>query len=555
VSPDAPDPVRADASSSAEPSQVPDPPAERDGMDVPTWSDGFVAAVSHRVGGPVGRRFAPSRSWLTPAAVALLTATVVWALGALQKVPCRVTQAGQGVDWFARLCYSDIPLLFRGRGLAEGNTPFLDSGSYPVLEYPVLTGALLEVERWITVLLGYRPTTDEQGQITASVVFFDVNVVVLFCFLAVGVVAQVRTTQGRPWDAMMVAASPLLIATGLINWDLMPVALTALGCMFWARRRPGWAGVLWGLGMAAKLYPLFLLGPLLILGLRARRMRELGTCLLTFAGSWLVVNLPVMILAPEQWLGFWTFNDDRGADLGSIWYVLSLAGTEVSQLNTVSMAVFMIMCGLIGGLIVLSPRRPRFGQVAFLVLFAFLVTNKVYSPQYQLWLLPFLALARPRWRDWWIFTIGEIVYVLGIWGHLGGFLSPGNGGPDRLYWLSVLVRIGCESWIVIMIVRDVLRPAYDPVRTPGMDDPSGGVLDHAPDAPWVSRLWLRDPAEVGVGGDAGFDRRSPSGSLAQPALTSVESAERAAGRGERSDGRDHRQPTDHLDHGDHPTRG
>ena len=32
----------------------------------------------------------------------------------------------------------------------------------------------------------------------------------------------------------------------------------------WSRRRPGLAGVLLGLGMAAKLYPLFLLGPLLV---------------------------------------------------------------------------------------------------------------------------------------------------------------------------------------------------------------------------------------------------------------------------------------------------
>jgi len=287
----------------------------------------------------------------------------------------------------------------------------------------------------------------------------------------------------------MVAASPLLIATGLINWDLMPVALTAIGCMFWARRKPGWAGVLWGLGMAAKLYPLFLIGPLLILCLRARRMRELGTCMLAFGAAWTVVNLPVIVLAPDQWLGFWTFNDDRGADLGSIWYVLSLAGSAVPHLNEVSLGLFALMCVAIAGLIMFAHRRPRWGQVAFLVLFAFLATNKVYSPQYQLWLLPFLALARPRWRDWWIFTVAEIVYVLGIWGHLGGFLSPGNGGEDRLYWMSVLIRLAGEAWIVIMIVRDIFRPEHDPVRVPGVDDPSGGVLDHAPDAPWLAR-WL-----------------------------------------------------------------
>jgi hypothetical protein len=37
------------------------------------------------------------------------------------------------------------------------------------------------------------------------------------------------------------------------------------------------------------------------------------------------------------------------------------------------------------------------------------------------------------------------------------------------------------------VVRDILRPEHDPVRTDGhpddLDDPGGGVLDGAPDRP------------------------------------------------------------------------
>jgi uncharacterized membrane protein len=64
--------------------------------------------------------------------------------------------------------------------------------------------------------------------------------------------------------------------------------------------------------------------------------------------------------------------------------------------------------------------------MAFLVVAAFLMTNKVYSPQYVLWLLPLMILARPKWRDWLIFTAGELIYFVAIWWHLGGFLSPGT---------------------------------------------------------------------------------------------------------------------------------
>ena len=49
------------------------------------------------------------------------------------------------------------------------------------------------------------------------------------------------------------------------------------GALFaWAHGRPGWTGVLIGLGTATKLYPLFLLGGLLIICLRERRWRDLA---------------------------------------------------------------------------------------------------------------------------------------------------------------------------------------------------------------------------------------------------------------------------------------
>jgi uncharacterized membrane protein len=204
--------------------------------------------------------------------------------------------------------------------------------------------------------------------------------------------------------------------------------------------------------------------------------------------SWGVVNLPVMWLAPEAWLSFWSFNSDRGGDLGSLWYVLSLAGYQIPHLNVLAAAIFLIACLAIGVLILLAPRRPRFGAMAFLVVAAFLMTNKVYSPQYVLWLLPLLILARPKWRDWWIFTAGELVYFAAIWWHLGGFLAPGNGAADRVYWLAVFTRLGTQGWVVYTVVRDALHPDEDVMRRTGLDDPTGGVLDEAPDAAWVTRL-------------------------------------------------------------------
>ena len=84
--------------------------------------------------------------------------------------------------------------------------------------------------------------------------FFAVNVVLLGACLLVSVWAQVRSVPHRPWDGMMVAASPCVAAAALINWDLFALAFTGLGVYFWSRRRPGWAGVWFG-GAAASLSP------------------------------------------------------------------------------------------------------------------------------------------------------------------------------------------------------------------------------------------------------------------------------------------------------------
>jgi len=307
------------------------------------------------------------------------------------------------------------------------------------------------------------------------------------CFLAL-VVLQ-RHMGGKRWwaTALMVAVAPVVMAEGLINWDLFAVVLTAAALFAWGRKRPYVAGIFYGLAIAAKLYPLFILGPLLLLCLRSRRLNAFGKLLATAAVTWIAVNAPVFFASPSGWMYFWQFNLDRGADLGSIWYVMSLAGIGVPNPGMWSLILMMLGCLGIGALIFLAPRRPRVGQVAFLVVALFLIVNKVYSPQYALWVLPLLALARPTWREWAIFNVAEIAYYLAIWGHLAGTLHPGDGGPDRVYWLAVFLRIGVSLWLMIVVANDMMNHGEDVVREDGVDDQIGGPLDGAPEV-WSLRL-------------------------------------------------------------------
>ena len=116
--------------------------------------------------------------------------------------------------------------------------------------------------------------------------------------------------------------------------------------------------------------------------------------------------------------------ESRGAGFSSIWFVLSPAGSrrarEPAQLDR-RWAVRGWRASAIAVLALAAERRPRLPQLVFLVVAAFLLTNKVYSPQYVLWLMPLAVLARPRWRDLLIWQAGEVVHFVGIWMLIEGY--------------------------------------------------------------------------------------------------------------------------------------
>ncbi|MGW1883490.1 glycosyltransferase family 87 protein [Streptomyces sp. NPDC001970] len=448
----------------------------------PTQQDEVAAAGSELIGGPLGRFAWVGSSWFTPVRVVALVAIGMFALGMVQKIPCYEWAWFRGASsQYTHACYSDIPHLYLGRGFADGLVPYFDrlGGDMEYLEYPVLTGLFMQVAAWLT--LPFDGSVQQREQM-----YWMVNAGMLLVCAAVIAVCVTRTHRRRPWDALLVALAPAFALTATINWDLLAVALTAAAMLMWSRGRSLAFGILIGLATAAKLYPVLLLGPLLVLCWRAGKYREYGAALLGTAGAWLVVNLPVMLLAPEGWKKFYTFSQERQVDFGSFWLIITQRTGEqmdVDAVNTYATLLMILACAGIAALALTAPRRPRFAQLAFLVVAAFILTNKVYSPQYVLWLIPLAALARPRWRDFLIWQACEVMYFLGIWMYLA-YTTSGDkhqGLPPEGYQLAIALHLLGTLYLCALVVRDVLMPERDVVRQDGSDDPSGGVLDRAPD--------------------------------------------------------------------------
>lgn len=451
----------------------------------PTRDDRVATTLSEGLGGPLGRH-AGRHSWWTPVRVLLAITALCFAVGMVQKTPCATDTWNNGNERYANMCYSDIPYVYQAQGLAERAWPYSTDatirGRYPVLDYPVGVAYYAWVSAEVTQLASGSPDLAQRaatpvdelwslpGMTAETRRFVVVSVLGLGAATLAATFFLAKVNTRRPWDALAFAASPALALAGLVNWELLAVVWVAAALWAWTRDRTLLAGVFVGLGAAVKLYPVVLLAACGILAVRAGRWRDLGALIGGALAAWLAVNLPAMITGRQQWMTFWTVGISRGIDLGSPWLIVQqVFGTDWGQSTlNVTIGIAVVVWSLaVMALAWFAPLPPRPAQLAFLLVAGFLLVNKAYSPQYVLWLLPLAVLARPRLRDQVIWQSGEVLYFAAVWWYLGGYLAPPaetDGTP--FYWLAIVLRMLGEIYLMAVVIRDIRRPARDPVRDP-----------------------------------------------------------------------------------------
>ncbi|MDK4292066.1 glycosyltransferase 87 family protein [Corynebacterium propinquum] len=471
------------------------------------------------LGGPVDKhgRLAGSR-WFHPVQVIVSVAMLFLAGGFLTKAHCtrgsiNPDTGAIDLDWsgnraYVSACYNDIIPLFSGRGLDTGGFPYAYSWQEDdvtrYLEYPVLTGYFQGIMGWLA-RVSYAPVEAVSKYLVPVPMagwYFILTVLVLSLFWVATVRMACALAGRRIWDIMLVAASPLVLVHAFTNWDILAIFFAVAGLLLFARGRTAWAGVAIGLGTATKLWPLFLLGAIIVLALRLRRFRALIIVAITTAVTWLVVNLPVMLAYPEAWNEFNRLNSTRSWEWTTIYAVAARLtlfdgfdpdGAEVPQiLNTVSLALFIASCVAIAILGLVVKRQPRMAELVFLIIAAFLLFNKVWSPQYSLWLVIPAVLAFPRWRlllTW--MAVDMLVWPVLMW-HMHG--ADNNGLPAEFLDVVVLTRTGLIVVLVVCVVRQMLgknlpgqqisgdRNQADPVyRAHNGYDPLAGPLQVTPE--------------------------------------------------------------------------
>jgi hypothetical protein len=160
----------------------------------------------------------------------------------------------------------------------------------------------------------------------------------------------------------------------------------------------------------------------------------------------------------HAWFGFFRFNTTRCPDFDSLWTIgyRALGGDACGHIPLVNALSALAFVGVF--LLVWSAkkvRQPTFPRWAlgFPILVAFLITSKVYSPQYGLWLLPWFALALPDLRVFIAFEAADVLVFVTRFRWFLQLADPPQGLPRWTFEAAVLVRAAVLVWALVAWVR------------------------------------------------------------------------------------------------------
>jgi hypothetical protein len=381
-------------------------------------------------------------SWLATVTLLLFAATGTMAVSVAQRAHC-IQKGWAGSDQFWHACFSDLPALYQLGDLNAGLSSFAGGGGART-DHPVLTGGLM------ALLGGLVPS----GSLLSQTRWYFGLWALLATLLVLAVVWLTAASRPRHVaDAAQVALSPVLLLTALISPDLFGVALVAAGMWAWALRRPAVAGVLLGLAVTARTYPLLILLALVLLGLRTGRMAAVRRALVAAAATVAVVLLPFVVGNPSAILRPYQAWWDSLAGLGSPWMLPQLAGHPLPVGATTLLAIVgLIVAILLGAVFALSTaRRPTFAEVSLVLVAVALLTGKSFPVQASLWLVPLVALCGLRWRDHLIWASAEALHFVAVWLYVAGLSTPDRGMPAGWYAVFLVVRLVGVGYLVLRV--------------------------------------------------------------------------------------------------------
>ena len=311
--------------------------------------------------------------------------------------------------WFARGQIVDTPVYESyGWAVARGEVPYRDFS----IEYPPAA-----LPAFIVPALGTQGDDGAFRQRFETLMFMCGAALVLATAFAL---VALRAPPRKAYASIaLVGATPLLLGSVVLTrFDLWPAALAAgaLALVVSGRLRPGHA--LLGVAVAAKVWPA-VLAPLFVAYVwRSRGRRDALVCAGLLVGAAAAVVVPFLVLSPG---GVWdsvvrqTTRPLQVESLGAALVVVAhhLFGTGAHMVsshgsqnlgggtaNAIGAVQTVLQIAAVAGIWIWFARahrdRAELARASAAVTVAFVALGKVVSPQFLIWLIPFVPLVRGR---------------------------------------------------------------------------------------------------------------------------------------------------------------
>ncbi|MBQ7567657.1 DUF2029 domain-containing protein [bacterium] len=184
--------------------------------------------------------------------------------------------------------------------------------------------------------------------------------------------------------------TPAFLFFTIYNYDLVTILCCAAALLCYMKGDFAGCGAWAGLGFAFKVYPGVLFPLLWLLMPAAKRLSALGAFIL----PWAIINIPYMRFNFDIWKYpyVWQAEFDNSEQSGHLIYHLTQLIGKVPALLVFALAIMALLYAV-------WKRRPAscasdgiwIMRCSLLLIAAFIMLKNVFSPQYILWLTPFLA--------------------------------------------------------------------------------------------------------------------------------------------------------------------
>jgi uncharacterized membrane protein len=273
-------------------------------------------------------------------------------------------------------------------------------GQYPHSEYPPGAVALFTLETW----LGGGPARTTNALL-----------MVPFQLLCVVAVWQLRT-RWSPWLATFLALWPLNAFYWEFRFDLVPTA-ALVGALLLAKRERWYeAGFVLGLGAIVKWTPALTAAALLLWLLKVRRFRTGAAYVAGFSIPVLLANVPLLIWKKSELVAAYTTQSARTVTAeSSVYLPLRLfwharpgywyfgAADVPADANRAAILLQVVAVAVVVVAVAFTRTRSSAVAVAGLAPAVFLLTNRIFSPQFFVLVMAVIMVAtalvvRTRWE-------------------------------------------------------------------------------------------------------------------------------------------------------------